>query len=100
MCKMYEIKMNNLADVEIFHFAVKKLFRTEFQQYKWKSQSSFLTDKLQPDIFWGDFWHCSFVQRGFVRGLCPRSNVTSMTLFLHKKVFGLLPFTNVGRMYL
>ena len=47
LCKMYEMKMNNLlVDVEIFLLCHKEaLFQAKFQQYKWKSWSSFLADE-------------------------------------------------------
>ena len=66
--KMYEMKINNLvADVKIFSICRKQpLFQAEFQQYKWKLWSSFLTDKLWPDIFWGVFVRGTFVQGVYV----------------------------------
>ena len=61
--------MNNLlVDVEIFSLCRKEtLFQAEFQQYKWKSWSSFLTDKFDQTLFGGG----GVVLEGFGRGFCP-----------------------------
>ena len=64
---MYKMKMSNLLDdAETFSLCHKyTLFQAEFQQYKWKSLSSFLTDKLGLEIF--------ISSRVLSWGLCPRT---------------------------
>ena len=67
---MYEMKMSNLlADVEIFSLCRKEtLFQAEFQQYKWKSWSSFHI--FGGFLAWGAFDQ-GFFQGVMSKGFCP-----------------------------
>ena len=78
VCKMYEMKMNNLVvDVEIFR--KETLFQAEFQQHMWSSFSQINFDQTYFGGFClgvfcpGDFWQGSFGAGCFcLGGLCPR----------------------------
>ena len=65
--------MNNLpVDVAVFSLCCKEtLFQAKFQHYKWKSWSSFLTDKLCLYIFggWGVFSMGEILSSGFLSGV-------------------------------